>query len=101
MGKLVQTCEGTYLTCTAYGEKCELSWAGTELESVHIEYDYPYRKDKYKNNIFGDCIDISTLDDSYWLHPVGLRDQLTKISFATEEIYLLAKEKVKERGKNG
>ncbi len=42
---------------------------------------------------------ISTNDDSYWLHPVGLRDQLTKISLATEEIFLLAKEKVKERSK--
>ncbi len=99
MGKLVQTAEGTRLTCTAYGEKCDLFWAGTELESVHIEYDYPYRKDKYKKNIFGDCIDISVPDDSFWLHPVTGRDQLTKISLATEEIYLLAKEKVKERGK--
>ena len=54
---------------------------------------------KYKKNIFGDCVDISTPDDSYWLHPVSNRDQLTKISLATEEIYLLAKERVKERGK--
>lgn len=99
-GRLVQTSEGTFLTCTAYGERRELAWAGTELESVHIEYDYPYRKDKYKKNIFGDCIDISTRDDSYWLHPVGMRDQLTKISLATEEIYLFAKEKVRERGKS-
>lgn len=99
MGKLIQTCEGTRIQCTAYGKPCDLYWAGTELESVHIEYDYPYRKDKYKKNIFGDCVDISTHDDSYWLHPVDLRDQLTKISLATEEIFLLAKEKVKERGK--
>lgn len=99
MGRLIQTPEGTRLICTAYGEPRELFWAGTELESVHIEYDYPYRKDKYKKNIFGDCVDISTPDDSYWLHPVSNRDQLTKISLATEEIYLLAKEKVKERGK--
>ena len=98
-GKFIQTCEGTRILCTAYGEEKDLYWAGTELESVHIEYDYPYRKDKYKKNIFGDCIDISTHDDSFWLHPIGLRDRLTKVSLATEEIYLLAKEKVKERGK--
>ena len=95
MGRLVQTCEETRLTCTAYGEPKTLVWKGTELESVHIEYDYPYRKDKYKKNIFGDCVDISVPDDSYWLHPVSGRDRLTKISFATEEIYLLAKEKIK------
>ena len=98
-GKFIQTCEGTRILCTAYGEEKDLYWAGTELESVHIEYDYPYRKYKYKKNIFGDCIDISTHDDSFWLHPIGLRDRLTKVSLATEEIYLLAKEKVKERGK--
>ena len=93
-GKLVQTCKGTFLECTAYGEKLSLSWAGTELESVHIEYDYPYNKKKYKKNVFGDCVDISTADDSYWLHPVNLRDQLTKLSFATEEIYKFAQEKL-------
>lgn len=93
-GKLVQTSQGTTLTCTAYGEEKTLHWEGTELESVHIEYDYPYNKKKYKKNIFGDCVDISTPDESYWLHPVNLRDQLTKISFATEEIYALALEKL-------
>lgn len=96
-GKLVQTAEGTRLTCTAYGKQTELSWAGTELESVHVEFDYPFRKEKYKKNIFGDCLDLSTRDDSYWLHPVGLRDRLMKISFATEEIYLLAQERIKEK----
>lgn len=97
VGRLTQTSEGTRLVCTAYGEKVDLSWAGTELESVHIEYDYPFRKKKYRKNIFGDCIDISVKDDSFWLHPIGLRDQLTKISFATEEIYFLACEKVAAR----
>lgn len=83
------------LECTAYGKKRVLRWAGTELESVHIEYDYPFWKEKYKKNLFGDCIDISTPDDSYWLHPVGLRDQLTKISYATEEICFLAMERAR------
>lgn len=96
-GKLVQTAEGTFLECTAYGEEKKLEWTAQELESVHIEYDYPFRKDKYKKNIFGDCIDISVADDSYWLHPVSVRDQLTKFSFATEEIHLLSLEKM--RGK--
>ena len=95
MGKLVQDENGTVLDCTAYGEQKHIVWAGTELESIHIEYDYPFRKEKYKDNIFGDCLDISTPEDSYWVHPVGLRDQLTKISYATEEIYFLARERAK------
>ena len=96
-GRLTQTVDGTVLECTAYGEKRTIKWAGTELESVHIEYDYPFRKEKYKNNIFGDCLDISTPDDSYWVHPVNLRDQLTKLSYATEEIYALALEKARKQ----
>ena len=96
-GKLVQTFEGTRLTCKAYGEEKELFWTAQELESVHIEYDYPFRKDKYKKNIFGDCIDISEQDDSYWLHPVDKRDRLTKFSLATEEIYVYALERMREK----
>ncbi len=94
-GTLTQDTEGTTLECIAYGEPTTLHWAGTELESIHIEYDYPFRKKKYWRNVFGDSVDISTNDDSFWLHPVGLRDQITKLSFATEEIYALALERAK------
>ncbi len=94
-GRFVQTPEGTTLTCTAYGAPRTLHWAGTELESIHVEFDYPFRKKKYWRNVFGDCLDISTKDDSYWLHPIGLRDRLMKISMATEEIYFLALEKAR------
>ena len=96
-GKLVQNLEGTYLECTAYGQEVKKHWAPTELESIHIEYDYPFRKKKYRNCLIGDCVDISTPDESYWLHPVHGRDRLTKISFATEEIYELAKEKIRNQ----
>ena len=51
---------------------------------------------KFEKNIFGDCIDISVHDDSYWLHPVSNRTQLSKFSFATEEIFRLAQERVKK-----
>jgi len=95
-GKLVQTTEGTFLTCTAYGEPVSLSWSGAELEGLHIEYDYPFDKKKFKKNIFGDCVDLSTPDESYFLHPINKRTQLTKLSLATEEIHFLALERLKE-----
>lgn len=94
-GTLAQDTEGTTLECTAYGERKTLHWAGTELESIHIEYDYPFRKKKYWRNVFGDCVDISTPDDSFWLHPIDLRDQITKLSYATEEIYARAMERAR------
>ena len=94
MGKMVQTVDGTHLTCTAYGEDVDIHWSAVSLDSVHIEYAYPYKKMRGKRNTFDDFIDISVKDESYWLHPVGMRDQLTKISFATEEIYFLSCEKL-------
>lgn len=95
VGKLVQTCEKTVLECTAYGKPFKLELAAIELESMHIEYDYPFEKKKYKKNCFGDCVDISTADDSFWLHPINKRLQLTKLSFATEEIHFLAQERIR------
>lgn len=95
-GKLVQTAEGTVLDCVAYGEPTHVEWKAAELESVHIEYDYPFNKKMYPKNDFGDCVDISTNDESYWLHPLDLRTQLTKLSLATEEIYFWALEKIKK-----
>lgn len=95
IGKLRQTLDGTTLECDYHGKPLVQHWAGAQLESVHIEYDYPFKKKKYKLD-FGDCIDISIPSESFWLHPVGKRDQITKISFATEEIYRIAKESIKK-----
>ena len=100
VGKLVQTVEGTVVDCTAYGKPFHLELSGAELESLHIEYDYPYQKRRYRKNCFGDCVDISTADDSFWLHPINKRTQLTKLSFATEEIHLFALEKIQQEKKS-
>ncbi|MFA5301890.1 MAG: 1-acyl-sn-glycerol-3-phosphate acyltransferase [Bacteroidales bacterium] len=47
--------------------------------SCHIEYDYG----KYKQ----DCIDLNTLNDSFWVFPEGKDFSVTKISLATEELF--------------
>lgn len=91
-GVFRQDMHGTHFSLTAYGEKFEKHLAPNELESVHIEFGY---RDVKKKEDFGDCIDISTQDDSFWLHPVNKRDVIMKISFATEELYRLAHEKLK------
>ena len=56
---------------------------------MHIEFNY---RDRKKKELFGDCLDISDFNDSYWLHPINKRDVIMKISFATEELYRLARE---------
>lgn len=82
-GKFKQTSTTTTLSLNLYGEDKVVSFEGTELESVHVEYNY-------KN--YGDMLDYSIRDDSIWLKPINRKDVLTKISLATEEIRDYCKE---------
>lgn len=86
-GRLVQSPAGTVIECPDYYGRGPLTVTKKplELESMHIEYDYLGR---------GDCVDISVPDDSFWCY-LSKRDAVTKLSFATEEIYFLAKERAK------
>jgi hypothetical protein len=49
------------------------------LYSCHIEYEYLGK--------YGDCIDLNTLEDTYYIYPHGDRFSVTKIALATEELY--------------
>ena len=42
----------------------------------------------------GDCLDLSTLEDTFYLYPLTRKNVVTKLQFAVEEIY---KMKEKER----
>ncbi len=59
-----------------------------ETNSLHIEYDYCYIKPF-------DCFDISTENDSFYCYPTK-ENVVTKLAFATEEIYRLNLEKAKK-----
>ncbi|MBQ8518996.1 MAG: hypothetical protein IJ455_05305 [Agathobacter sp.] len=85
-GKLIQTPTETRIECNYHGEAYTLTRSAMNLESMHIEYDYLGR---------GDCVDISIPDDSFWCY-LSKRDAITKISFATEEMHLLAVRKAEE-----
>lgn len=84
-GHFVQDCTGMTLTGVAYGEPFTLKKEGCSQESVHIEYAYKYG---------GDVLDITTENENYWTYPLNLRDVITKVAIATEEIYLMNKERV-------
>lgn len=91
-GIMKQDINGTYIEGTAYGRRFVIHKKPLDLESIHIEYDYKKK---------GDCIEISILDESYWCYPIHKRDVITKLSIATEELYIadraikrMAKEKV-------
>ena len=87
-GMLIQTPEKTVLDVTLYDENKIIEYTGTQLESVHIEYNY-------KN--YGDMFDFSIPGDSVWMHPTNRKDILTKVSLATEEIRDLAKSKLNKQ----
>ncbi len=59
-----------------------------ENNSLHIEYDYCYIKPF-------DCFDISTENDSFYCYPTK-ENVVTKLGFATEEIYRLHLEKTQK-----
>ena len=93
-GRLTQDITGTTIEGVLYGEQKIIHKSPLELDSMHIEYDYKGK---------GDCVDISTQEDSYWCYPVLARDVISKLSIATEELYLYHKHlthKDKKRGKD-
>ena len=47
--------------------------------SVHIEYEYLGK--------FGDCVDLNTLEDTWYVYPKDKPFSVTKMALATEEIY--------------
>ena len=60
-----------------------------QINSLHVEYDFgPLNKI--------DCLDISTENDSFYCKP-SQSDVITKLAFATEELYQRALRKKKEK----
>lgn len=70
--------EGFRLEGTFDGESFLLEKPVLSMYSCHIEYAY-FGK--------GDCIDLSTLTDTYYLFPKGSDFSVTKIALATEELF--------------
>ena len=68
------TLEGFYR-----GQNYKITRTPYETNSLHIEYDYCYIKPF-------DCVDISTESDSFYCYPKK-ENVVTKLGFATEEIY--------------
>ena len=82
-GRLTHNLEGFRLESVYAGGEISLHKTPASMYSCHIEYDYDKR---------GDCIDLSTLEDTYYIYPLNLRSCVTKIALATEELFLYQKE---------
>jgi 1-acyl-sn-glycerol-3-phosphate acyltransferase len=79
-GQLKHSEEGFALNFTDYGEKTAKTLFVKPLlmGSVHTEYDYRGK---------GQCITLSTLDNTYFLFPRSKGFNATKIQFAVEYLY--------------
>jgi hypothetical protein len=75
---LTHAMDGFTLSGIFDGEPFLLTKPVKTMYSCHIEYDY-FGK--------GDCIDLSTLDDTYYIYPQGKDFSVTKMALATEELY--------------
>ena len=75
------------------GETYRIQRQPLQTNSLHVEYDFTPLKAI-------DCVDISTENDSFYCKP-SRSDVITKLAFATEELYQQAlRQKIDER-KNG
>lgn len=79
---LTHSLEGFVLEKMTDGEDFRLEKKPLSTYSLHIEFDY-FGK--------GDCIDLSTLEDTFYIYPLTRKNVVTKIQFAVEEIYRLKK----------
>ncbi len=63
----------------AYGDPFSMEIPAKTQYSVHIEYEYLGK--------FGDCVDLNTLEDTWYTYPHGRDFAVTKMALATEELY--------------
>ena len=66
-------------TTTEIGNHYEMVKDVLSMYSCHIEYQYLFKH--------GDCIDLNTLDDTWYIYPEGTNFSVTKMALATEELY--------------
>lgn len=79
-GRLRQDGSGFFLTFTEYGAKgpSTLHFPAQSTFSLHTEYDYRGQ---------GECVTLSTPDNTYFLYPLEEGFCATKLQFATEALW--------------
>ena len=68
------------------GDPFEMLKPVPSLYSCHIEYEYLGK--------FGDCVDLNTLEDTWYIYPHDCEFSVTKMALATEELYYAHRESI-------
>ena len=79
-GRLIHDEKGFRMIFRDYGdtEEREMHFSPLSMTSIHTEYDYRGK---------GQCVTLSTLDNTYFIYPLEQGFNATKIQFATEYLY--------------
>ena len=79
-GTMVHDMEGFKVVCRdPLGHEHKMEIPVPSAYSCHIEYEYLGK--------FGDCVDLNTLEDTWYTYPAGKDFSVTKMALATEELY--------------
>ena len=79
-GKMVHDGNGFHVWGTdVEGDPFEMTLPVPSTYSCHIEYEYLGK--------WGDCVDLNTLEDTWYTYPYDCEFAVTKMALATEELY--------------
>ncbi|MBQ7060107.1 MAG: hypothetical protein IJM83_12545 [Firmicutes bacterium] len=78
-GVLIHDMEGFHVRGEGKYGPYEMKISAKELYSCHIEYNYLGK--------YGDCVDLNTLQDTFYTYPHGKDFSVTKMALATEELF--------------
>lgn len=79
-GEMVHDMNGFRVTVTGDdGSVYTMEKTVPSLYSCHVEYEYLFKH--------GDCVDLNTLDDTWYIYPYDCSFSVTKMAIATEELY--------------
>lgn len=79
-GTLVHDLSGFRVRVTdAEGAEHTMTIEAPSQYAVHVEYNYLFKH--------GDCVDLNTASDTWYVYPEGAPFSVTKMALATEEIY--------------
>ena len=93
-GTLVHDLDGFHVKgIDVDGDEFTMEKPVLSMYSCHIEYNYLGK--------YGDCIDLNTLTDTWYIYPQGEDFSITKMALATEELYFYAREKMGKPCKPG
>ncbi len=93
-GTMIHDMDGFKVRITdADGMVHEMHKTVPSLYSCHIEYEYLGK--------YGDCVDLNTLEDTWYTYPHGEDFAVTKMALATEELYLEYRKKAGKPCKPG